>query len=152
MSLLAKSIYQNVWRFTQTLGEGLGFLTPMFCSWLYLSRKFPITERAQPKTTIYSMAKGDFPCCFHWRMKVGKLRLQIDWHCIHTLGPAEKMKNSSLSWSPLNPQWISPVSVLWINTKVSRKDLSASCSTYSLVYIVWFLWKIHLIVMQLKWS
>lgn len=68
------------------------------------------------------VAKGDFPCFVYWRMKVGKLRLWINWHCIHTLGPFQKMKNSSLSWSMFNPQWISPISVLQCTTNVSRKD------------------------------
>lgn len=66
------------------------------------------------------VAKGDFPCFVYWRMKVGKLRLWIHWHCIHTLGPSQKTKNSSLSM--LNPQWISPILVLQCTTKVNRKD------------------------------
>lgn len=78
---------------------------------------------------MHYVAKGDFPCFVYWSMKVGKLRLWINWHCIHTLGPSKKMKNSSLSWSTC--QWITPKSVSQCITKVGRKDPPRGHSVWS---------------------
>lgn len=97
---------------------------------------------------MHCVAKGDFPCFVYWSMKVGKLRLWINWHCIHTLGPSKKMKNSSLSWSTC--QWITPKSVSQCITKVGRKDPPRGHSVWSPWISLIDLLNCHAIQMNLR--
>lgn len=93
---------------------------------------------------MHCVAKGDFPCFIYWRMKVGKLRLWINWHCIHTLGPSKKMKNSS--WSCPTCQWIHLYQSYNVLQRLAGKILLVDIQ----FGLHGFLWKIHLIVMQSK--
>lgn len=126
MFILAKSIYQNIQRLSQTSRDGLGFATPVFCSWLYSSRNFTITERTQPeKTTVYALCgKRGLPLLCLLENEGGKADVMNQLALHPHPSPSKKMKNSSLSWSTLNPQWILPISVLQCARKVSRKDPS----------------------------
>lgn len=79
----------------------------VFCSWLYLSSKFTITERALPeKTTLYTLhGKGGRPLLFSLENEGGKGEV-MNLFVLHPYTyyiPIEKINNSSLSRSPLNP-------------------------------------------------